>query len=246
MRPIAAALFVLTTYIVLALGGARLLARAGFSTRRGADNRPRRPVLLLAAAINLLILAVVVGEHLLLGGTLADLGLRVEGREVLLAACAAAATGCGAVLVSRGRAIGTPHLAGAGATVVATLACAALMEEVLFRGILLADLRGLGMTCAVIISSLVFAAVHALTNEVSWTSIAGWLIGGVSLAGCFLLSGSLGVAVAAHLARNLGNVFVVQPALEGENPHPHRKQLRLAYYLSTALAATAVAALPLT
>lgn len=95
---------------------------------------------------------------------------------------------------------------------MAALFVAALQEEVVFRGYVLAQLQPLAVWQAVAVSALVFTAIHFVTTRASRWQAVSWMIGGVCLAIVYLLSGSIWAATAVHLARNLANTLIVGDA----------------------------------
>jgi membrane protease YdiL (CAAX protease family) len=88
------------------------------------------------------------------------------------------------------------------------LLVAALQEEILFRGYLAYILKPYGFLAALLVSTLLFAAWHFLTNKVTLFQTIDWLLGGMMLFFVYWLSGSVWVATLIHFSRNLTNVVV--------------------------------------
>jgi hypothetical protein len=60
----------------------------------------------------------------------------------------------------------------------------------------------------VLVSTLIFAMVHFLTNRVDPAQALGWVAGGTMLALVYLMNGSIWVPVLLHFATDLTNVLV--------------------------------------
>ncbi len=142
----------------------------------------------------------------------ADVGLgRADARPALLAAGALLGAGAvgvpSALLLAAGdlRAVPMPHgnwLAAAASLAVA-LAPAALYEELLVRGYPLLVLKeSLGAGPALVLTSLVFGALHLQNPNGSLGYAAVVAFAGVFLGAIRLATGSLWAAFAAHLAWN--------------------------------------------
>jgi Type II CAAX prenyl endopeptidase Rce1-like len=88
----------------------------------------------------------------------------------------------------------------------------------------------------IFVSTLVFAAIHLLTNSANFYQILSWLISGAILAYAYLISGSIWVPIVIHFATDLTNVFVFnnigQLSFFTITPAPtdrHRALVRAAY-----------------
>ncbi len=203
----------LLVYAAIATVTVRALARMGVSLRRGTSMRPPPRALILAALSNLAIGLVM----LALGGAPVGRALGLDARDVAVALALTALTFGLASVTARlqGARLRLRHLSrGLLALTVFTLLCAAWMEEVVFRAYLLEVLAPLGVIGAVLLSSLLFTLVHVPTSETNRHRVVGWALGGVSLSVVYLASGSVWVATAAHLARNLANVLILEPSPE--------------------------------
>lgn len=153
-----------------------------------------------------------VGGHLLIVGPLGRRpGLAVRGRGVLAELAVGLVIGAGLISLSTGliavlggyRVTGIdPH-----AELLGPLAIgvgAAFVEEVFFRGAVLRLLDGwLGSGPAVAISAILFGAVH-LTNPGAglWGALAIAVEAAILLAGAYLLTRRLWLAIGLHLAWN--------------------------------------------
>ena len=94
-------------------------------------------------------------------------------------------------------------LVSAGVRVTLFLAGAALFEEVLCRGYLLTALRdGLGTWAGVVVSSVLFGAMHIMNPGSTWESVLLVTLAGVFLAMVRVVFDSLYAAWMAHLAWN--------------------------------------------
>lgn len=94
----------------------------------------------------------------------------------------------------------------------ALLLVVSLQEEVLFRGYIGLNLSPTSPWVVLIVTSVIFAVIHFPTNAVSLWQAIGWLAGGFLLGACYLLSGSIWIAVGIHLATDFLNVLVFNVA----------------------------------
>ena len=206
-----------TIYFAIALFGVRALARMGFVTSKGGANTAPSMPLIAAAAINLIIAVLVFLTHIGFGGSLTDfrtgtgipdLGWSLLSGGLMLGVAASFARLRGARRI-------TPT-AGTGLTALLVLAlfCAALMEEIVFRAVIIGALMPYGIWTALLVSALIFTLIHLPTNTVTIEAVAGWFIGGVAFGGAWLAGAPLVVVTLIHLGHNLGNVFWVQPAAQ--------------------------------
>jgi Type II CAAX prenyl endopeptidase Rce1-like len=60
----------------------------------------------------------------------------------------------------------------------------------------------------ILASTLIFAAIHLITNRANFYQILSWLISGAIFAYAYLVSGSIWVPIVIHFATDLTNVFV--------------------------------------
>ncbi len=91
---------------------------------------------------------------------------------------------------------------------IGVLFLVALQEEVLFRGYITHNTISYGIPAVIIISTLLFAGIHVLTNKVSIYQFISWLLGGIIFAFIYLISGSIWVAILLHLATDLTNMLL--------------------------------------
>ena len=84
----------------------------------------------------------------------------------------------------------------------------ALQEEVLFRGYVSLNLAGFGPVFVLLVSTLIFVAIHFLTNRINLHQIVSWTISGLVLAAVYLITGSIWVPVILHFAIDATNVLV--------------------------------------
>lgn len=208
---------VVASYLVVAVFGMRVLSCLGFDTARGGENRADWAPLAAAIAINLVIAVIVVVEHLVLAARLADLRAGFDAADFLWAILGAGllfgVAASYAWLAGAARAV--PSAGGTLATLLATaLFCAALMEEITFRAVIIGALMPFGLWGALLVSSVVFALIHLPTNTVTGEALAGWLMGGLAFAGAWLAGAPLVVVTAWHFAHNMGNVLWVQPSAQ--------------------------------
>jgi MYXO-CTERM domain-containing protein len=94
---------------------------------------------------------------------------------------------------------------------------AAMAEELMLRGYPLAVLREtLGWRGAIVITSVVFGALHVFNENVAVTAIVLVTIAGVFLGAIVYHTRSLWAATAAHLAWNLTLAVLLHAAVSGQ------------------------------
>lgn len=84
----------------------------------------------------------------------------------------------------------------------------AVTEEVLFRGYITLNLLSFGPYIVIFVSTLLFAAVHLLTNRANLYQIMSWILIGAVLSIIYLISGSIWVPIILHFAIDLTNMLV--------------------------------------
>lgn len=89
---------------------------------------------------------------------------------------------------------------------------AALKEEVLARGYFLANLQRFSIPKAILISSLLFMALHFVMGDLDPFKAASWFKGGIVYAYIYIKSGSLTVSTIVHAVHNLVNDLVIHGA----------------------------------
>lgn len=95
-----------------------------------------------------------------------------------------------------------------------------LVEEFLFRGVLVQGFSGLGLAGAAVASSALFMLVHVADVWGSWTGAALLLLMAAATMGARLASGSLLPPVLFHAAYNLVLVAFLGMALHAGTPNP--------------------------
>lgn len=84
-------------------------------------------------------------------------------------------------------------------TLIGTVLAAPVVEEIIFRGLILDRLKkGIPVTAAIIISSLLFGLAHGQIVWICYTTVFG-----VVLAYLYHKTGSIGATITAHLTYNL-------------------------------------------
>lgn len=206
-------------YLAAAAGASMLMARAGANHKNMAA-RTGRAVTLIGLATNLVVLGVVLALVVVVDRRpLGDLGFGADARDLVVIAVslvvvAALAVTYVARLRSSGASAVTRRRAGpeaprdvvGGFLVVLVLAAVAAQEEVLFRGYVALNLLQFGWVTVAVVSTVVFAAIHLVTNRADAAQVASWLLGGALFVLAYLVSGSLWVAIVLHLAADLTNV----------------------------------------
>ena len=205
-------------YLVIALLTSAFISRRG-SNLKEMEGRGSSAVLVIGAVANLLVLGAV-----LLFMVLADrqplgaLGLDLGGRDALFIAVTVTLTVASAAaflaMLHRLRRLEVePKALPAGSrgrllTLAAVLLVVALQEEVLYRGYITLNLMRYGPTVVLLISTLVFTAIHFPTNRASPAQVVGWLLGGFILGWVYLASGSIWVPVWLHFTMDMTNVVI--------------------------------------
>ena len=88
----------------------------------------------------------------------------------------------------------------------------AIQEEVLFRGYITLNLRSYGPVVIIIVSTILFVAIHLLTNHTNFYQLISWFLGGAVLAYAYLISGSIWVSIVLHFATDMINMVVLDIA----------------------------------
>ena len=83
-----------------------------------------------------------------------------------------------------------------------------IQEEVLNRGYVALNLRGLGSLGVILISATIFVLIHILTNRANLYQLISWVVSGLVLITSYLLSGSIWVPVILHYATDAANTLV--------------------------------------
>ncbi|MGD2069890.1 MAG: type II CAAX endopeptidase family protein [Gemmatimonadota bacterium] len=217
----------LLAYVMLALAASVFIRRVGGNVK-DVEGRLSPAVLAIGAAANLCILgATLLLLRFLVGRPIVALGLSYGSRDlafclvawlilpVLAVAFVAGLARAGRVRMERrspaegpGGVLGMLAMGG-------TLGVVALQEEVLFRGYMTLDLAGHGPVVVLAVTTLLFAAIHVLTNRVDRYQLVGWVLGGALLGYAYLLTGSIWVPVAIHFAMDLVNVLFLDIVRHG-------------------------------
>ena len=83
-----------------------------------------------------------------------------------------------------------------------------IQEEVLNRGYVALNLRGLGSLGVILISTTIFVLIHFLANRANIYQLISWVVSGLVLITSYLLSGSIWVPVILHYATDATNTLV--------------------------------------
>ena len=207
-------------YIIFALLASFVTRKAGGNLKE-LSGRTSQLVILIGALTNLLVL---IATLLLLafwvGLPLSDLGLSFRSRDLFVSIIGVAAMAALALALilwlhrtGRSRVRSQPpvkDLSGLPGLIVGVLVLfiVALQEEVLYRGYITLNLLDSGPFVIILVSTLVFAAIHLLTNQANFYQILSWLISGTVFSYAYLTSGSIWVPIVIHFATDLTNVFV--------------------------------------
>ncbi len=207
-------------YLIVAVAASLVVKRAG---RNLADFSARTSglVVVVGAIANLLVLAAVLALLVGLDGRpVSDLGLGFTGRDLRLAALGGLGTvALGGAFVGwlrwRGRVEVGPRLfeppVGGAASLPATLLVLLIVvvqEEVLYRGYVMLALMPYGAGPVLLLSTLIFVAIHFATNRGDLPQTVSWTVGGLVLGGTYLVTRSIWVPIVLHFTSNLTNVIV--------------------------------------
>jgi len=209
-------LVVVGIYVVVALLASTLLGRTNRDLK-DVKGRATKPVLIVGAVANLLVLAATLVFLVRVDGRpLSTLGLGLSVRDMSFGGTAVAALAASATaLVMALRHFGLLRVRvrrvrdrpGWLLATAAVLVVVALQEEVLYRGYVTVNLIDRGWAVVLLVSTLLFTAIHVLTNRVSLAQVASWLVGGVLLGCVYLVTGSIWIAAAIHFAIDMTNVM---------------------------------------
>lgn len=209
----------LAVYMVFALAAATVTRWIGRDLRAMKD-RSGHGVLLVGAAANLGILAATL---LLLRwldrSPVGALGLGFDSRDIMFSAVALALiAGLAWAFVWRWSKregiridVGSPTRGtGRGGMILgwSVLAVVALQEEFLFRGYMTLNLRAHGPLTIVVVTTILFVAIHVPTNRADAFQLAGWSIGGAVLSWAYLTTGSIWVPVLLHFGTDMVNLLL--------------------------------------
>ena len=84
----------------------------------------------------------------------------------------------------------------------------AVQEEVLFRGYITLNLIGYNPLLIISVTTLIFSAIHLLTNKSSLYQIISWLLGGFIFAYIYLATASILIAIIIHFAADAINMLI--------------------------------------
>lgn len=207
-------------YIALALLASVAVHRIGSDLKEMAG-RTSPQVLLVGAITNLCVLIITLLLLLFWDGRpLQSLGLSVSSQDIDFTIVSAAlifvlATAFVGLLHQANRVqvqfqnptTDDGNLATLAGTIVVLL-IVALQEEVLYRGYITLNLLPFGPMVVIVASTVIFAAIHLLTNRGSFYQIVSWIIAGVLFAYLYLITGSLWVPMVLHFVTDVTNMLV--------------------------------------
>jgi len=205
-------------YLVVALVTSAFIKHKG-SNLKSMEKRGSQAVLAIGALANVVVLVAVLLLLVMVDRRpIADLGLGFPWRAALFTLTSAALTLASAAgftwLLDR---IGLVEVEvkalpasswGRLFTLAIVLLVVAMQEEVLYRGYITLSLLRHGPAVVLLVSTLVFTAIHFPTNRVSIPQVSAWLLGGLLLGWVYLASGSIWVAVLLHFAIDITNVLL--------------------------------------
>lgn len=103
------------------------------------------------------------------------------------------------------------------------MAGVAVIEEVLFRGVVFRILEErAGTVAALVASSILFGAIHLVNvNATLWGTLAIAMTGGVMLAAAYVVTRSLWLPIGLHFAWNFTHAGIFGVVLSGSGTPPH-------------------------
>jgi len=152
------------------------------------------------------------------------LGIRFDLKDAgFLLSASAAAFGTALVFVAAAARVRQPRvhvrrtgIDGRKAVVLAAasvlLLTVALQEETLFRGYIGVNMAMTSPWVVLLVTSVIFTAIHFPTNVASPWQALGWFVSGLLLGASYLLSGSIWIAVGIHFVTDFLNVLVFNVA----------------------------------
>jgi membrane protease YdiL (CAAX protease family) len=208
------------TFIFFAVLASRLIRKAGGNLKE-MKNRTSRRILVVGTVANLSVLAVtLLFLKFIDGRQIAALGFMFSVKEMAFSTVGTVMTFTLAILFigllgysSRFRVrLQKPlknhaQLTGLGGSLFVLLVVA-IQEEVLFRGYITLNLLLYGPVVVIIVSTILFSAIHLLTNRFSFYQILSWLLIGAFLSYAYLISGSIWVPIILHFAIDATNMVV--------------------------------------
>jgi membrane protease YdiL (CAAX protease family) len=207
-------------YFAFAVSASWVAQKAGLNLKDMAS-RTSSQLLLIGAAANLgALLAILILMRVLDAQPVSALGLSFQPKDRLFSISATVGTfGLAVIFLTwlkrGGRFQVTSHepVRGVKGTLnlvvgLVVLFCVALQEEVLYRGYVFLNLAQFNPLIIVASSTLVFVAIHFLTNRVSVHQILSWLLSGLVLGAAYLISGSIWVPILIHFAIDATNVLI--------------------------------------
>ena len=207
-------------YILIALLASVITRKAGGNLKE-MEERSSPRVLVIGAIANFCVLAITLMLFRFLDGQpVSSLGLSFSSQDLVFAIVTIATIFALAVafigfLRRTGRyqvqtQAPVKDMAGTSAmiAVLAVLLIVAIQEEVLFRGYITLNLLAYGTVVVIIVSTILFVAIHLLTNRTNFYQIVSWFLGGVVLVYAYLISGSIWVPIMLHFATDVINMIV--------------------------------------
>jgi membrane protease YdiL (CAAX protease family) len=207
-------------YIVIALLAATIVRRVGKNLKE-MESRTSPPVLIVGAITNLCVLGTTLLLLLFLDKRpFSTLGILFSNKDAAFATIGAVTIFVlGAAFVGLLKQSGrfqvspnkpskdfseTVNLFGG----VIVLLIVALQEEVLYRGYITLNLLSFGPVVVIVVSTIIFAAIHLLTNRGNLYQIGSWLVAGTIFSYVYLITGSIWVPVVLHFATDVTNLLV--------------------------------------
>ena len=210
----------LIIYFVIALAASKIVKKTGGNIKE-IKSRVSTNILLIGAVSNILILVFVLILLIFLNNRpINSLGINFSSKDLFFSITIAFIISLSAVIFNywlRNKKkfrleIHLPfqgiHEATGFVLGIIVLLIVAIQEEVLFRGYIILNLLKYGIPAVIIISTLIFAAIHILTNRVSIYQFTGWILGGLIFSIVYLITGSIWVPVIIHFLTDINNMLL--------------------------------------
>jgi membrane protease YdiL (CAAX protease family) len=210
----------LLAYFVFAIGASFIARKVNINLKEMAA-RTSPKLLLIGLAANLAVLVIILlMVRFLDDKSINSLGLTLSAKDLAFSLSAAIGTVLLAVIyiwllkiTNRFEVIA--HRPATGAKGVFNMAgglgvllVVAIQEEVLYRGYISMNLVKYGPMFTLMASTVIFLAIHFLTNRISIAQIISWLVSGLVLGMAYLITGSIWVPIIIHFAIDATNVLV--------------------------------------
>lgn len=210
-----------SVYIVIALLASSIIRKKGKNLKE-VEGRTSPFILFIGAAANLFVLAVIILLLIYVDGrSIHSLGIVLTDKDLIFSFAAlmisiVIALGFVAVLDlshSKTKINIQKPVKNISQTLrmfegLGVLFIVAAQEETLFRGYITLNLISYGPVLIIIVTTIIFTAIHFLTNKVTSYQVINWFLGGAILSYAYLISGSIWAVIILHFAMDAVNMLL--------------------------------------